>query len=137
MSHFRTYATFSDKVSPQTLAGETKKEHKIKIIKKTIAALTLIAMSTGVAIADGQRIAEGSFGCTDREYRNKLISAAAEKDMEAFKKGLMAGMLRGECVMFKGGEEVFITDTAIFSGLVKVRRRGDVSEYWTNIEAVK
>ena len=110
----------------------------MKIIKNTIVALILVAISTGVAIADGKRIAGGSyFGCTDREYRDKLVSAAVQKDMEAFKKGLMAGMLRGVCVMFKEGEEVFITDTAIFSGLVQVRRRGDVSEYWTNIEAVK
>ena len=82
----------------------------MKIIKNTIVALILVAISSGVAIADGKRIAGGSyFGCTDREYRDKLVSAAVQKDMEAFKKGLMAGMLRGICVMFKEGEEVFIT----------------------------
>ena len=39
--------------------------------------------------------------------------------------------------MFTNGEVVYIADTAIFSGLVKVRRRGDTNEYWTNLEAVK
>jgi hypothetical protein len=39
--------------------------------------------------------------------------------------------------MFKNGEVVYITDTAIFSGIIKVRRKGETKEYWTNTEAVK
>lgn len=58
-------------------------------------------------------------------------------DKQAFQQALTAGLLLGECIMFKNGEVVFIVDTAIFSGLVKVRRKGELVEYWTNIEAVK
>lgn len=77
------------------------------------------------------------FGCTSRDYFEKLVGYAVEKDKEAFTKALTAGLLAGTCTTFKNGEVVYITDTAIFSGLVKVRRKGETQEYWTNIEAVK
>jgi len=61
-----------------------KKEHEMKIVKNTIVASILVGISTGAAIADGKRISGGSyFGCTDKEYRGKLASAAAQEDMEA------------------------------------------------------
>jgi hypothetical protein len=98
------------------------------------AVLFAVAFS---AQAQDRRISGDSwFGCTSKEYHGKLIGYAVQKDMEAFKQGLTAGVLTGACVMFKAGEPVFIADTAIFSGLVKVRRKGSTSEYWTNLEAV-
>ncbi len=75
-------------------------------------------------------------GCTDREYFSKLIGYAAQNDTQAFSQALAAGILRGVCTRFTSGEEVFIADTAVFSGLVKVRRKGETVEYWTNLEAV-
>ena len=60
-----------------------------------------------------------------------------QHDEVAFKKALMAGVLSGICTVFKLGEKVYITDTSIFSGLVKVRRPGETIEYWTAIEAVQ
>ncbi|MBS1766023.1 MAG: hypothetical protein JST05_01280 [Acidobacteria bacterium] len=77
------------------------------------------------------------FGCRDRDDLSKLISYAAQGDREAFSRGLAEGVADGQCTVFKDGEEVVLTDTAIFSGLVKVRRVGDTEEWWTNIEAVK
>ena len=82
-------------------------------------------------------VGDSHFGCVSKDYFNKLVGYAVDKDMEAFKKGLVAGMLTGQCTLFKSGEEVFLTDTSIFSGLIQVRRRGDTTAYWTNIEAVK
>jgi len=77
---------------------------------------------------------ENHIGCTDRDYFEKLASYAAVKDTEAFTRALGAALLTGDCVTFKAGEPVFLVDTAIFSGLVKVRRLGETTEYWTNIE---
>lgn len=77
------------------------------------------------------------FGCTSKDYFEKIASYAADKDLEAFKKALLAGLLDGTCTMFKRGETVYLEDTSIFSGLVKVRRRGETLEYWTAMEAVK
>lgn len=60
-----------------------------------------------------------------------------QKDEQAFKAALAAGIMRGSVTFFKSGEEVYIVDTAIFSGMVKVRRKGKTKEHWTNLEAVK
>ena len=88
---------------------------------------------------DGTRQINGTnrFGCSDRELYEKLGSYAAQEDMAAFSQVLAAGLVSEACTKFAAGEEVFIADTAIFSGLVKVRRKGEMAEYWTNLEATK
>ncbi len=80
---------------------------------------------------------ENRFGCSDRDYFDKVVGYAVQNDKQAFSQALAAGILSGVCTMFKNGEEVYIADTAILSGLVKVRRKGQMEEYWTNIEAVR
>lgn len=77
------------------------------------------------------------FGCRSKESHSKLTEYVINGDMEAFKKLFATSALTNECVHFKAGESVYVVDTAIFSGLVKVRRKGDIAEYWTNIEAIK
>lgn len=77
------------------------------------------------------------FGCATKEYFRKLVGFAVNDDTEAFKRSLAAGILAGQCIIFQNGEPVFLADTSILAGLVKVRRKGDVEEYWTNLEAVK
>lgn len=76
-------------------------------------------------------------GCSDRDYFEKLVRYAADNDREAWSKGLLAGVAIGKCTTFKADEPVFIADTAISHGLVKLRRQGDLLEYWTQIEAVR
>ena len=77
------------------------------------------------------------YGCIDRRYFKKLTEYAVDRDEEAFKTALTAGLLSGACTLFRDGEIVYITDTAVLSGLVKVRRKGETEEYWTNIEAIR
>jgi len=60
-----------------------------------------------------------------------------QEDFEAFEKALAEGVLNGVCTIFEDGEVVYVTDTAILSGLVRIRRRGETQEYWTNLEAVE
>jgi hypothetical protein len=102
--------------------------------------------STGAGASDPPAMATGQdkrisgdhrFGCSDRDYLDKLVRYAVQHDDQAFSQGLAAGLLAGTCTMFKSGEEVYLADTAIFSGLVKVRRKGEMQEYWTNMEAVR
>jgi hypothetical protein len=57
--------------------------------------------------------------------------------MDVFRQGLAAGLVAGTCTRFKPGETVYIADTAMFSGLVKIRRKGEMTEYWTNFEAIR
>ena len=45
-------------------------------------------------------------------------------------------MLSGDCVVLAKNETVYIVERAFFSGLVKVRRRGELVESWTASDAV-
>jgi hypothetical protein len=60
-----------------------------------------------------------------------------QDDTDAFKQQLMSDVVAGECVLFTNGDTVHVEDTAIFSGSVQVRRHGETTAYWTNLEAVK
>ena len=87
--------------------------------------------------AESRRISgDKFFGCTDLDYHKKLTNYAIQRDMEAFTKNLTDGLLLGKCTLFKAGEEVFLVDTALSPGLIKLRRKGDTVEYWTIIEAI-
>lgn len=100
--------------------------------------VAVVLFSVAPARAGGERIsADGFFGCTNRIYFEQLITYVADKDMETFGQGLVAGVLAGQCVLFKISDEVFVTDTAMFSGLIRVRPKGGINEYWTNMEAVR
>lgn len=94
--------------------------------------------SSRAEIKDHHTIAEGHWpGCTDRKYLDKLLGLVAEGDVEAFQKAYIAGRVAGICTMFETGEVVYLRDVGLFSGVVRVRRKGETREYWTNIEAVK
>jgi hypothetical protein len=79
----------------------------------------------------------GYFGCTDKEYFKKLVGYSAQKNMSAVKQVLAKGVDANICIMFKSGESVLIVDTALLSGLVRLRIKGSIDEYWTNLETIK
>ena len=107
-----------------------------EVIKKRAAGLGRQAAPTTTAVTQ-QRI-EGSrwWGCTDRDYQDKLTGYLVDGDMAAFEAAWVHGKVAGLCVTFTDGELVYVADTAIWSGLIKVRRHGELQEYWTNIEAL-
>lgn len=80
---------------------------------------------------------ENIFGCKSREKFSSLVSMVAVDDMEAFTKSLRLAFLRSECRALKPGTVVYIEDTALFSGLMKVRPRGSVDGYWVPMNAAK
>jgi hypothetical protein len=77
------------------------------------------------------------YGCVSRDQFEKLTRYAVQKDAEAFKRGLAGGIFEGTCVMFTDSEAVVVVESAMLSGMLKVRRAGQTEEYWTNVEAVK
>ncbi len=83
------------------------------------------------------KISGSHFGCSDRDYFEKLVDYAVADDVQAFQQALVAGIYVGDCTLFDDGETVYLMDTAIFSGLVKIRRQGDIQEFWTNSEAIE
>lgn len=56
-------------------------------------------------------------------------SGGGEWQLEAFKTALLGATLTGRCAPFKDREEVFVTDTSLFSGLVQARRKGETAKY--------
>ncbi len=76
-------------------------------------------------------------GYRDMDTLQRATRLAVEGDKAAYSKLMGNGVARGICNMLKPGEEVFVEDTAMFFGLVKIRREGETNGWWTNSEAVK
>ena len=79
-------------------------------------------------------------GCQSRQYYETIVRRASQ-DPKAFRRV----MLSGDCVVLaptawsaRNGtsQAVYVVERAWFSGLVKVRRRGELVEYWTASSAV-
>ena len=98
-----------------------------------------LSASMGEAAAPGERKIDGDswVGCIDKDHYKELGELAASGDLVAFRKKLTARVLTGDCTMFKDKETVYVTDTAIFSGLVQLRQKGETEKYWTATEAIK
>lgn len=75
-------------------------------------------------------------GCRDREAKDKLTQYAVDKDDAAFNSAWEEYASTGECVILKVGTAVFVVDSAIFRGLVKLRPAGSTDEYWTEMESI-
>lgn len=81
-------------------------------------------------------IKNGSWpGCATKEMMAKVEGFARAKDEEAFAKFMLDGELNGSCTVFSEGEKVFLVEGEVFSGLAKVRREGEIVEYWIAREA--
>jgi len=76
------------------------------------------------------------FGCVVRQDFERIVGYAVQGDDEAFSSALALELMAGTGYVFNRGESVYVTDTALLSGLIKVRPRGQTLEYWTNVEAI-
>lgn len=86
---------------------------------------------------DGSRaVIDDRFGCQTREVFERQVDYALQKDEQAWTQLMTAAMMTGECTQFEVGERVFITDST-WTGLVKIRRRGEIEEFWTYYETIK
>lgn len=77
------------------------------------------------------------FGFRSREDMSRATNLAVQGDKDAWSTFMAKAMVNGQCVKLKEGEKMFLEDTAVMSGAIKVRRKGEVDGWWTNIEAVK
>lgn len=102
-----------------------------------LAGLALMLAATSVQAQDRRIQGDKRIGCVSEDYYRRLVRFAGSGDNEAFKEALVAGVLTGQCVMFKAGTPVILEDTALFSGLMQVRIRGETVSYWTSIESAK
>lgn len=95
--------------------------------------------SDSTASFKAMRHIQGSdfIGCTDRAQYQRIVRFAVQKDAIAFEKAIVEGLASGTCTEFRHGETVYIVEGELLSGLVKIRRQGEIVEYWTAIEAIR
>jgi hypothetical protein len=106
-------------------------------MKKLVLSALVISLFSTSALAYEYKIVHQAVGCVNEDDHGRLARYANQKDVEALKKFLTIKLLAGQCTAFSVGEKVEVVETALFSGLIKIRRRGDIQEFWTNFEYVK
>ena len=75
-------------------------------------------------------------GCTEVDQLNQLASIARSDDNEALSKALKSTFLSGKCIFFSKSDQVFLEE-ATWTGLVKLRKKGETQGYWTFTEAIR
>jgi hypothetical protein len=78
---------------------------------------------------------ESYIGCQMRDDYEYLTSLSVQGDMDAFRTAYATAIVTGRCVKLKPGATVYLDDTALFSGLIRVRPKGELAAYWTGAEA--
>jgi len=106
-------------------------------LNKSMGGVSSGSNDTSSTSGEKHIVSDNYFGCEDRTQFEKIGSYAVNHDQQAFTQALDEGLVDGSCVMFTSNETVYLTDTALFSGLIKVRPQGETQEYWTNVEAAK
>lgn len=82
-------------------------------------------------------LGDGRLGCkvqSDIENHKKYLN---QGDSIAAEKLGITGILSGQCLVFKNFDEVIIQEYAVWSGLVRVRKTGDIAEYWVSASAIR
>lgn len=85
--------------------------------------------SLSLHIGDLVKIQKISIGCINESDLDKLRDYG--QDSVAIEKEIKILILSGRAISFEKGEEVYYVDLRIWKELVKLRRKGDIQEYWT------
>lgn len=89
--------------------------------------------SYGSSYSSAKIIKSGGWtGCKDKDFVKKIYRYAGQRDEKAYGDLILGGVLAGVCTVFKKGEVVYRMDQSL--GYTKVRRKGEVAEYWTLTE---
>lgn len=75
-------------------------------------------------------IALDGIWCFDKGDSDHLANLIASGDKEAYGKAILRGVLEKRCGPVKKDTDAIISDRAVFSGMAKVRPKGDDREYW-------
>lgn len=98
-----------------------------------IAAFSTQTASTEASSNAGQ-MKRSAFGCQSRDEYYEI--ARLSDDKEAFTKALLAKLGSGRCMLLETGQQVYLVESSLFSGMVRVRPKGDPTNFWTNSEGV-
>lgn len=80
-------------------------------------------------------MSDKTFGCLSKSYLNNLHNFVAQEDRLAFGKALTSGLSLDLCTMFKKGAPVYLIKAGLLKS--KIRRKGDMTEYWVSSESLK
>jgi hypothetical protein len=117
-----------------TLGGTQGK--RIRCWMAVVAACGLMTWTTAASAVD-HTIRHSAYGCKSKDYHSRLTGYLVDGDKEAFKRALSLAAASGECKFFEEGQQVYLEDTAIFSGLVCVRPQGNLDCFWTDTGSVR
>ena len=131
-----------------TLDEESKQNFVTLFTVLILVALFLVFRDEGGSSSSSQSpsfitgekrsiLGDGRLGCkiqSDIEDHQKYIN---QGDPVAAEKLGIAGILSGQCVVFKNFDEVIIQEYAVWSGLVRVRKPGGIAEYWLTTSAIR
>lgn len=92
-----------------------------------------LAASAVIAVAGEGTISQVTFGAISKEVSGKVSQYAVDKDSAA----VLQLIQRGLVTMLQPGQRVYLVETSLFSGLVKVRVKGSTDELWIPIEHYK
>jgi hypothetical protein len=90
--------------------------------------------SSAPAPPGAMKMNRNGFGCTDRDYFDRLIKMGAQGDEKAMENGISLGLMSGQCAFLKKGAVVYLDDQGF---LIKVRPAGSQTGYWTVREAAE
>ena len=89
------------------------------------------------ASAPTHRMTQDTWGCQQQGTLAHITELRAQGDMEATTAALSAGIDAQDCITLDRGDEVYLTDAAVLSGLSRVRKAGQTAAYWVAFEAVE
>lgn len=104
---------------------------KISFLIISISIFTSLCCNFALA-QDTRATKPGYLASVSEDMLDKAIDYAVAKDHAALQKLMDANLV----FMLKGGLKVYIVDTKMFSGKVKIRPAGETLEVWTLFEAV-
>lgn len=104
-----------------------------KFIVVTLITLLALAASSVTAFAGEGTIATATFGAISKEVSGKVTRYAIDKDGAAILQLIQSGLV----ILLQPGQRVYLVETSLFSGLVKVRPKGSTDEVWIPIEHYK
>ena len=111
-----------------------------------LAALILTPRDSGQAAQEStpstastpaHRMTQDTWGCQQRETLAHITELRAQGDSKATVAALSAGIDARDCITLDRGDEVYLADAAVLSGLSRVRKAGQTAAYWVAFEAVE
>ena len=102
-------------------------------MKRGVLLVLVIALVWGIALAQTLYLTKENYPASaSRTYLDKFVEYSVAKDYAATQKLLDSGLV----ILLKPGIEVYLVETKLWSGVVKIRPKGYTQEFWTLSEAI-